>query len=110
MKKGFHYKLERKFGLCRSQIRLHVLCSLTLELHSSFGSMQVLRLGGYWLDPHLGQYSFRGLMIMIATGFVPLSPLSIVSLVGCIWFNTALTAKVISWRPVTHMCSLVFSH
>ena len=30
-------------------------------------------------DPQLGQYSFRGLMIVIVTGFIPLSPLSVVS-------------------------------
>ena len=33
----------------------------------------------FWFDPRLGQYSFRGLMIVIATGFIPLSPLSVVS-------------------------------
>ena len=35
--------------------------------------------------------------------------------VGLIWlivlgFNATLTAKVISWRSVTHMCFLAFSH
>ena len=34
---------------------------------------------------------------------------------GCSWlvvlgFNATLTAKVISWRSVTHMCFLAFSH
>ena len=38
-----------------------------------------LRTGGRWFDPRLGQYSFRGLIIVIATGFIPLSPLSVVS-------------------------------
>ena len=38
-----------------------------------------LRTGGRWFDPRLGQYSFRGLMIVIAKGFIPLSPLSVVS-------------------------------
>ena len=38
-----------------------------------------LRTGGHWFDPRLGQYSLRGLMIVIATGFIPLSPLSLVS-------------------------------
>ena len=33
---------------------------------------------GRWFDLRLGQYSFRGLMIVIATGFIPLSPLSVV--------------------------------
>ena len=36
-----------------------------------------------------------------------------VDLVGCLvvlGFNATLTAKVISWRSVTHMCFLAFSH
>ena len=32
-------------------------------------SIAVLRTGGRWFDPQLYQYSFRGLMIVIATGF-----------------------------------------
>ena len=48
------------------------------KLHSSVGSIVDLRTGGRWLDPQLGQYSLRGLMIVIATGFIPLSPRSIV--------------------------------
>ena len=47
--------------------------------HSSVGSVADLRTGGRWFDLQLGQYSFRGLMIVIATGFIPLSPLSVVS-------------------------------
>ena len=43
------------------------------------GSVADLRTGGGWFDPQLSQYSFRGLMIVIATGFIPLSLLSIVS-------------------------------
>ena len=42
--------------------------------HSPVGSMQDLRTGGPWFNPRLSQYSFQGLMIVIATGFVPLSP------------------------------------
>ena len=51
------------------------------EPHSSVGSVADLRTGGRFFDPRLGQYSFRGLVIVIATGFVPLSlsPLSVVS-------------------------------
>ena len=49
------------------------------EPHSSVGSIADLRTGGRWFDPCLDQYSFRGLMIVIATGFIPLSPLSVVS-------------------------------
>ena len=47
------------------------------EAHSSVGSIADLRTGGHWL----GQYSSRGLMIVIATGFIPLSQLSVVSTV-----------------------------
>ena len=47
--------------------------------HSSVGSVVDLRIGGRWFDPRLGQYCFQGLMIVIATGFSPHSPLSIVS-------------------------------
>ena len=51
------------------------------EPHSSVGSFADLRTGGHWFDPRfnswLGQYSFQGLMIVIATGFIPLSPLSV---------------------------------
>ena len=40
---------------------------------SSVGSVQDLRTGGRWFDPRLRPISFRGLMIVIATGFIPLS-------------------------------------
>ena len=49
------------------------------EPHSSVGSVADLRTGGRWFDPRLGQYSFRRLMIVIATALIPLSPLSVVS-------------------------------
>ena len=55
-----------------------ILVSKYAEPHSSVGSIADLRTGGCWFDPRLGQYSFRGLMIVIATGFIPLSPLSVV--------------------------------
>ena len=45
---------------------------------SSVGSAADMRTGGRWFDPRFGQYSFRGLIIVIATGFIPLSPLSVV--------------------------------
>ena len=38
-----------------------------------------LRKEGTWFDRQLGQYFFRGLMIVNATGFIPLSSLSVVS-------------------------------
>ena len=52
------------------------------EPHSSVGSVADLRTGGRWFDPWLSQYSVRGLMIVISTGFIPLSPLSIASAMG----------------------------
>ena len=56
-------------------------CSLLVcsRASSSVGSVRDLRTDGRWFDPRLGQYSFRGLMIVIATGFILLSPLSVVS-------------------------------
>ena len=47
------------------------------EPHSSVGSVADLRKGGRWFDSRFGQYSFRVLMVVIATGFTPLSPLSV---------------------------------
>ena len=52
---------------------------LPAEPYSTVSSAQDLRTEGRWLDPRLGQYSFRGLMIVIATGFIPLSTLAIFS-------------------------------
>ena len=52
---------------------------MTAEPHSSVCSIADLRTGGCWLNPRLGQYSFQGLLIVIATGFIPSSPLSVVS-------------------------------
>ena len=51
---------------------------LNAETHSSVGSFANLRTGGRWFDPRLGRYSFRGLMIVIATEFI-LSLLPVVS-------------------------------
>ena len=65
--------------LCKVQLRYHKVSLSRVEPHSSVGSVEDLRTGGRWYDPRLGQYSFRGLIIVIATGFIPLSPLSVVS-------------------------------
>ena len=48
---------------------------------SPIGSVQNLRTGGRWFDLWLGQYSVFGLTTVIATGFIPLSLLPIVSTV-----------------------------
>ena len=47
--------------------------------HSTVGSDAHLKTEGRWFDPRLGQNSFRGLIIVIATRFIPVSPLSVVS-------------------------------
>ena len=44
--------------------------------------------------PRLGQYSFPGLMIVIVTGFIPLSPLSVVStMVMVMWESSQWFGK-----------------
>ena len=45
----------------------------TPSSHSSACSMKDLSTGSRWFDPLFGQYSFPGLMTVIATGFIPLS-------------------------------------
>ena len=55
-------------ALCCFTFVLHLYSSIILaEPHSSIGGVADLRTGGRWIDPRLGQYSFRGLMIVIAT-------------------------------------------
>ena len=54
-------------------------CRYVSERHCSVGSVADMRTWGRWFDPRLGQYSFQELMIVIVTGFIPLSQLSVVS-------------------------------
>ena len=65
------------------------------EPHSSVGSIADLRTGGGWFDPRLAQYSFCGL-IVIATGFIPLSTLSVVSTM-VLWESSQWLGKNIMW-------------
>ena len=51
---------------------------MTAEPSSAVGVSQDLRTRGHRFDPQLGQYSFPGLMIVIPTGFIPFSPMSII--------------------------------
>ena len=55
-----------------------LLNSFLGEPRSSVSGIADLRTGGRWFDPRLGQYSLQGLMIVIVTGFLPLSLLSVV--------------------------------
>ena len=59
---------------------------------SSVGSVADLGTGGCWFDPWLGQYSFQGLMMVIATGFIPISPLSVISTM-VMWENSPWLGK-----------------
>ena len=56
-----------------------IASSAQFEPHSSIGSVQDLRTGDIRFDFRLGQYFLQGLMIVIATGLIPLSLLSILS-------------------------------
>ena len=59
-----------------------MFCSLIKNetFHSPIAQLvQDLRIGGCWFNPGLDQYFFRGLMKVMGTGHIPLSPLSIVS-------------------------------
>ena len=61
------------------RVNVNVFVPFLAEPHSSVCNFADLRTGGHWFNPRLDQYSFQGLMIVIATGFIPLSPLSAVS-------------------------------
>ena len=65
LKNGHHCKFNIKLYLLGTQFLRH-----TAWPHSSVGSIADLKTGGRWFDPRLGQYSFQGLMIVIATGFI----------------------------------------
>ena len=64
------------------------------EPHSSVGGVADLRTEGRWFDPRLGQYSFRGLMTVIAINLIPFSPLSVVSTM-VIWKSRQWLGKTI---------------
>ena len=53
-------------------------CSTKDQCRAPLLSVADVRTGGRWFDPRHNQYPFRGLMVVIATGFIPLSPLSVV--------------------------------
>ena len=66
---------------------------------SSFSSLdctQDLRKGGRWFNSWGDQYSFSELLMVIATRFIPLSPLSIVSKIVK-WESSQWLGKNIVW-------------
>ena len=67
-------------------------CKLPAKIHSLVGCIQNLRTGSRRFDPRLDKLSFQGLIIDIATGFISLSPLSIISTV-VIWESSQWLGK-----------------
>ena len=72
-------EIKKLYERCVSTAAVSYIHNEQVEPNSSVSSVADLRTGGRWFDPRLGQYSFRRLMIVIATGFIPLSLLSVVS-------------------------------
>ena len=58
--------------------------------NSSVAYVQDLRKGGRWFDPQNSQNSFLGLMKVIATGSIPLSPLSTIVSTMVMWESSGL--------------------
>ena len=52
------WQLKRREGMKK-------MVTVTNAFPNPIGQSQDLRTGGCWSDPRLGQYSFRGLMIVI---------------------------------------------
>ena len=50
----------------------NLFCAQYADPYISIGSISDLTTGGRWFDTRLGQYSFRGLMIVTGTRFIPL--------------------------------------
>ena len=62
----------------------------SVKPHSSVGSIAYFS-RGRWFNPRLGQYSFWGLMIVIATGFIPLTTVP--------WFDNSYVGKQpVAWK------------
>ena len=62
--------------------------------HSSVGTWCIadLRTEGRWFEARLCQYSFQELIIVITTGFIPLSLLSVVN-------NRYMRKQPVAWKP-----------
>ena len=61
---------------------------------SSASGIQDLWTGGRWFNPWLGQYSFWGLMRVIAAGFIPLSPLPLFHW----WLSSYVGKRPVAWK------------
>ena len=71
---------------------------------SSVACIQDLRTGGCWFDLLLAQNSFQELMIVIATGFNPLSMLFVVSMMVMLETTQQLVAS--SFGPMVELPEL----
>ena len=74
-KKKYIYQL----AVCHSRQVDTSFRFVVIENSASHSTAVAYMTKGRWFNPWLGQCSFRRLMIVIATEFIPLSPLSIVS-------------------------------
>ena len=88
MKKMFHFNLRQKKKKSNDSVEI-----LIVPFSSCADLFVDLRTGGRWFDTRLGQYSFQGLMIFIATGFIPFSPLSMIILTIAMWENRQWLGK-----------------
>ena len=76
------------------------------KLDTSVGSVADFSTGGRWFDSRLGQYSFHGLMIATETGFIPVSPMSVVSIMvmweSSQWFRKNIVRSTDKGTPEKH--------
>ena len=75
MKKGLVWEKVNALYLARH----HIIISKSAEPNGSVSSIEDMRTGGCWFDSWARPLLFQGLMMVIATGFIPLSPPSIIS-------------------------------
>ena len=76
--------------------QLSIVLMMVMRLSSQWFGNNIVRYTGRWFDPRLSQYSFRGLMMVIATGFIPLSMLAIV-LTMFTWESSQWLGKKTVW-------------
>ena len=79
-----------------------IISILFSEPHSSVGSVADLRTVCPWFDLQLGQNSLRRLMIVIMTGFIPLSPLSVVLTMVICGLERILCRVLVKRTPGKH--------
>ena len=87
---GFSKRVENNVG--KGEI---VFSRLLLQTHKNQGLFEKgLRKEGSWSDPWFGQNSIQGLMLVIAPGFIALSPLSIL-LITVMWKCSSILERIL---------------